>query len=84
MSTTVYVMGWFGAVGLLFAFVLSSIGKLDNQKAPYHFINFFCGAMLIVNAYVAEAYPFFIINIFWVITSFYALIKIHLRKASST
>jgi len=61
MSTTVYVMGWFGAVGLLFAFVLSSIGKLDNQKTPYH-----------------------IINIFWVITSFYALIKIHLRKASST
>ncbi len=81
MSTTVYIMGWIGAIGLLSAFVLSSIGKLDNQKQPYHVINFVCGALLIVNAFVAKAYPFFIINIFWVLTSFYALVKMNLAKA---
>lgn len=47
MSTTVYIMGWIGAAGLLFAFVLSSIGKLDNQKTPYHIINFVCGRVFL-------------------------------------
>ena len=69
------MIGWIGAVGLLIAFVLSSLGKLDNRGSLYHAINLICALLLVVNAYYSEAYPFFVINIFWSLTSAYSLIK---------
>ena len=69
------IIGWIGAIGLLMAFVLSSTGKLDNKGNLYHTVNLISAALLIANAYFNEAYPFFVINIFWSITSIYALIK---------
>jgi len=65
----VNVIGWVGAFGLLFAFVLSSFGKLDNKGLVYHLINFFSALLLAINAFVFKAYPFLLVNSFWAITS---------------
>lgn len=73
------LIGWVGALGLLFAFSLSSFGKLDNQSSTYHLINLICAAMLIVNAYENKAYPFVVINVFWTLTSTLALLKMRKR-----
>lgn len=78
------IIGWVGALGLLIAFVLSSLGKLDNRGSLYHTINLISAILLIVNAYYSEAYPFFVINIFWSLTSTYSLFKnIYLKEKIS-
>ena len=67
--------GWVGAFGLLIAFILSSLGRMDSQGTPYHLINLFCSVLLIFNAVYNEAYPFIVINGFWSLMSSYALWK---------
>lgn len=73
------LIGWVGALGLLFAFIASSLDKLDNLGTPYHIINLVCSLLLIVNATANEAYPFILINTFWSLMSSYAIIKNWLR-----
>jgi len=67
--------GWVGALGLLFAFVASSLDKRGNLGTPYHLINLICSLLLIVNATANEAYPFIVINSFWSLMSAYAIGK---------
>lgn len=73
--------GWVGAFGLLIAFVMSSLGKMDSQGTPYHIINLSCSVLLIVNATANSAYPFIVINSFWSMMSAYAIGK-NLLKSS--
>ena len=75
MEIFITLAGWIGAFGLLFAFVASSLDKLDNLGTPYHLINGLCSALLIVNAGYNGAYPFIVINTFWTMMSAYAIIK---------
>ncbi|MFT6000553.1 MAG: hypothetical protein ACI81P_003015 [Neolewinella sp.] len=75
--------GWVGALGLLFAFIASSLDKLDNLANPYHLINLVCSMLLIVNATVNEAYPFILINCFWSLMSAYTISK-NLLKANAS
>lgn len=79
------IAGWVGAFGLLIAFCLSSLGKMDSQGTPYHLINLTCSLLLIVNATANAAYPFIVINSFWSMMSAYAIGKNFLsrRQASS-
>jgi len=77
------IAGWVGALGLLFAFVASSLDKLDNLGTPYHVINLICSVLLIVNATANDAYPFIVINSFWSLMSAYAIIK-NIRKGGPT
>lgn len=72
--------GWVGALGLLFAFVASSLDKLDNLGTPYHLINLICSVLLIVNATANGAHPFIVINSFWSLMSAYAIGKNLLKK----
>lgn len=67
------IAGWVGALGLLFAFVASSLDKLDNLGTPYHLINLICSLLLILNATANEAYPFILINSFWSLMSAYSI-----------
>ena len=80
MDLFVTLAGWVGAFGLLFAFVASSLDRLDNLGTPYHLTNGICSALLIVNATYNEAYPFIVINSFWTLMSVYAISK-NLRRA---
>ncbi|TXF90841.1 hypothetical protein FUA23_05220 [Neolewinella aurantiaca] len=82
MDTLITIAGWVGALGLLFAFVGSSLDKLDNLGTPYHLINFVCSVLLIVNAAANSAYPFVVINSFWSLMSAYAIGKNLLGRPS--
>ncbi|MEM6769510.1 MAG: hypothetical protein AAF597_02900 [Bacteroidota bacterium] len=77
------IAGWVGAFGLLIAFCLSSLGKMDSQGTPYHLINLFCSVLLIVNATANAAYPFIVINSFWSMMSAYAIGKNLLGQQST-
>lgn len=73
MDLFVTLAGWVGAFGLLFAFVASSLDKMDNLGTPYHLINGLCSALLIINATYNAAYPFVVINTFWAMMSAYRI-----------
>jgi hypothetical protein len=82
MDLFITIAGWVGALGLLFAFVASSLDKLDNLGTPYHIINLICSILLIINATANDAYPFILINSFWSLMSTYAISKnVLARKA---
>lgn len=76
----VEILGWIGAIGLLLAFTLSSLGRMDNRGVPYHILNFLCAGMLIYNAWMNQALPFVAINIFWVLVSSYTLLQLLVLK----
>ena len=80
MELFVTIAGWVGALGLLFAFVASSLDKMDNLGTPYHLINGFCSSLLIVNAAYNGAFPFVLINVFWMIMSMYTISKNIMNK----
>ena len=80
MELFVTIAGWVGALGLLFAFVASSLDKMDNLGTPYHLINGFCSCLLIVNAAYNGAFPFVLINVFWMIMSMYTISKNIMNK----
>ena len=74
------ITGWVGAFGLLIAFCLSSLGKMDSQGTPYHLLNLLCSILLIINAIANAAYPFILINFFWSIISTYTIGKNFLKQ----
>ena len=61
--------GWIGAFGLLIAFYLNATKKIDSQSSLYILMNLFCSLLLVGNAWISKAYPFIVINIFWVLVS---------------
>ena len=70
--------GWIGAFGLLIAFYLNATKKIDSQSRLYILMNLFCSLLLVGNACMSKAYPFIVINIFWVLVSansYFNLIK---------
>lgn len=71
------LFGWLGALGLLVAFFLNSRQLLNSDSKSYQWMNFISAAMLMTNAYHIGSYPFIVINLFWAIVAFIALVKIH-------
>ena len=71
------ILGWLGAIGLLSAFALSSLGKLDNKSNLYQVINLISSILLIINAYFNDVIPFVVINTFWGLIALFAIYRIN-------
>jgi hypothetical protein len=76
-------MGWVGAIVLLTAYTLNILQKLDNNSNSFLIINLLGGALLTINAYITESYPFFVVNLFWVLVSIYQLSRKITKKEKS-
>lgn len=69
------VMGWLGAIILLLAYTLNIAQKLENDSSYFLSTNLLGALLLTINAYTTESYPFFVVNLFWVLVSTYQLAK---------
>lgn len=69
------VMGWLGAIILLLAYTLNIAQKLENDSSYFLSTNLLGALLLTINAYSTESYPFFVVNLFWVLVSTYQLAK---------
>lgn len=69
------VMGWLGAIILLLAYTLNIAQKLENDSSYFLSTNLLGALLLTINAYTTESYPFFVVNLFWVLVSTYQLSK---------
>ncbi len=72
------VVGWAGALLLLFAYFLVSSNRLQGQSFAYQSLNIFGSSLLSVNAGYYHAFPSVFVNIVWVFIGIMTLLA--LRK----
>ena len=75
----VEIVGWAGALLILVAYALLSIGKLGAQSALYQWMNIVGAAGFVVNSGWNGAYPSAALNVVWMGIGTYALLR---RRAS--
>lgn len=67
--------GWLGAIMLLIAYSANLLDKLKNDSILFLTTNILGAGLLVLNAYVNEAYPFVIVNLFWFLVSLVQLVR---------
>ncbi|MEX0812680.1 MAG: hypothetical protein WD048_10730 [Chitinophagales bacterium] len=82
MNTAVIfsIIGWVGAVAVLYAYLMLSSGKMLPDSLKYQGFNLIGAFCLIVNTAYNEAYPSTVVNIIWVFVGIYALSRFYLKK----
>ncbi len=73
MKLFVDITGWLGALVMLSAYVLLTVGKLKSQSPLYHWLNIVSGAGLMANSSWNGAYPSVFINAVWLAIGFYGV-----------
>jgi len=70
------ILGWIGAVLLITAYVLLSIGVLDGQSLVYQLLNLFGALGLMTLGLARKAYPSVATNIVWLIIGVVTIVGI--------
>ena len=78
------MVGWGGALLILVAYLLLSMGRLTGQSAAYQWMNVFGAAGFIVNGWWHGALPSTALNVVWMAIGAVALWRIASRRRSST
>jgi hypothetical protein len=84
VQIAVEVAGWGGALLILLAYLLLSMGRLTGQSPTYQWMNVFGGAGFVVNGWWHGALPSAALNVVWVFIGGFALWRIGHRRKSST
>jgi hypothetical protein len=80
----VELAGWAGAVLILLAYLLLSMGKLTGQSLVYQSMNVVGAAGFIVNGWWHGSLPSTALNVIWMGIGGVALWRIWTRQKSST
>ena len=75
MELTIMLTGIVGLSLLLVAFVLSSIGKINQKDRTYNILNFFGALLLAIYAIQLNSLVFVILEIVWGLVALYNLLK---------
>jgi hypothetical protein len=70
------MFGWYGAVGLLAAFALSSFSILDSSNIWYQAINITAALGIVAVSFYKKTYQPGVLNLIWAIIGLVALINI--------
>ena len=79
----VEVAGWAGALLILAAYLLLSMGRVNGRSTPYQAMNVVGAAGFIVNGWYHGALPSAVLNVIWMLIGAIALWRILKRKGSS-
>ena len=75
--------GWIGALLILAAYLLLSMGKLTGQSALYQAMNVVGAAGFIANSSWNGAWPSAILNVIWVGIGVVALLRIFSKRGAA-
>ncbi len=75
MHYFVEIVGWAGAVLILAAYALLSLGKLHGRSALYQWMNVVGSAGFVVNSGWNGAYPSAALNVVWMGIGAYVLLR---------
>ena len=84
VQIAVEVAGWAGALLILFAYLLLSMGKLTGQSLTYQLMNIVGAAGFVINGWWHRALPSAALNVLWLLIGAIASWRILKRKGSST
>ena len=80
----VEVAGWAGAVLILLAYLLLSMGRVTGQSLLYQGMNIFGAAGFVINGWWHRALPSAALNVLWLLIGAIASWRIIKRQGSST
>jgi hypothetical protein len=78
----VEILGWAGALLILAAYLLLSIGRVNGRSAMYQAMNVAGAAGFIVNGWYHGALPSAVLNVIWMLIGAVALWRITKRKSA--
>lgn len=84
MSLLIEVVGWIGAVLVLGAYGLLTMGKLRSMSWSYQLMNLFGSTGLAVNGFWNGAFPSVGLNLIWMGIGIFALTKLTMSLRSSS
>ena len=78
------MVGWAGALLILLAYLLLSLGKLTGQSVVYQWMNVFGAAGFIINGWWHGAIPNTALNVVWMIVGGVTLWRTAKRRSSTS
>ncbi|WP_446497229.1 CBU_0592 family membrane protein [Hwangdonia seohaensis] len=75
------IIGWFGALLFIFAYLLLSFNKIKADKTPYQLMNVLGAICLMINSYKIDDDPNFILNFVWMCIGVIAIMSIIRAKS---
>jgi hypothetical protein len=84
VQIAVEVVGWAGALLILLAYVLVTVGRLTGQSLAFQSMNLFGAAGFIINGWWHGALPSTALNVVWMLFAAVALWRLWKRRGSST
>ncbi|MES2136288.1 MAG: hypothetical protein V4502_04410 [Pseudomonadota bacterium] len=84
VEIAVEVVGWIGALLILLAYLLLSMGRLTGQSPVYQWMNVFGAVGFTVNGWWHRAIPSAALNVIWMLIGGVALWRIWKSGGSST
>lgn len=84
VQIAVEVVGWTGALLILLAYVLVTVGRLTGQSLAFQWMNLLGAAGFIVNGWWHGALPSTALNVVWMLIAAVALWRLWKAKGSST
>lgn len=75
-SLLIETIGWYGALGILGAFGLQSLGVLSSGDIAYQAINFTAALGIVAISLYKKVYQLVLMNSIWAIFALYGIIKI--------
>ena len=83
VEIAVEVAGWAGALLILLAYVMVTIGRLTGRSSAFQWMNLVGAAGFIINGWWHEALPSTALNVIWMLIAAVALWRLW-SKGSST
>ena len=83
MPILVEIAGWIGALLILAAYLLLSMGKVTGQSALYQAMNVVGAAGFIVNGWWHGAIPSASLNVVWMAIGAIALVRIAQKRRAA-
>jgi hypothetical protein len=77
MSLFVEIVGWVGAVLVLGAYILVSIGRLSGSSLTFQWMNALGAGFFVLNTWWHGAIPSMVLNIIWSAIGFGALWRLY-------
>lgn len=74
-ETIIDIIGWLGAVLVLYAYFMVSTKKLEGDSLHFQAANISGALCLIVNTYYHHAYPSAMVNVIWIGIALFAIMK---------
>ena len=84
VQIAVEVAGWVGALLILFAYLLLSMGKLTGQSLTYQLMNIVGAAGFVINGWWHGALPSTALNVLWLLIGAIASWRIMGKRGSSS